>query len=50
MFNLSSPQDQMSNFIVNNALVVKHKIYVRMKNKATMLLQKNKYKFYNPFT
>ena len=31
MFNMSSPQDQVSNFIVNNAyIVVKLKVYVQI--------------------
>ena len=50
MFNLSSPQDQVSNFIVNNALVAKLKVYAKNKNKAKGLWQKMKYKFFNPLT
>ena len=30
MFNLSSPQDQVSNFIVNNAFLVKLKVKVQI--------------------
>ena len=30
-------------------IVVKLKVYVQIKNKAAMLWQKIKYKFYNPF-
>ena len=37
MFNLSSPQDQVSNFIVNNAILVKHKVNVQIKIKTAML-------------
>ena len=51
MFNLSSPQDKVSNFIVNNAYLVKLKVNVQIWIKTAMLWQKkNKYKFYDAFT
>ena len=51
MFNLSSPQDQVSNFIVNNAYsgqTLKYTFEFRIKSQYYG--NKIKYKFYNPFT
>ena len=46
MFNLSSPQDQVNNFIVNNAYLVKLKVNVQISPKDNKI----EYKLYNPFT
>ena len=51
MFNPSSPQDQMSNFILNNAysgqIVVKFTLKFRIK--PPCYKNRVKYKLYNPF-
>ena len=38
---MSSPQDQVSNFIVNNAYLVKLKVTVQIKMTAAMSRQQN---------
>ena len=51
MFNLSSPQDQVSNFIGNNAYFGKtEKLTFKFRFKPQCYGNKIKYKFYNPFT
>ena len=47
MFNLSSPQDQVSNFILNNAYSGQTKSSIKPQRYDN---NKIKYKFNNPFT
>ena len=51
MFKMSSPQDQVSNFIVNNAYLGKTlKLTFKSRWKLQCYDNNIKYKFYNPFT
>ena len=51
MFNLSGPQDHVSNFIVNNAYFGKTlKLTFKFRLNPQCYGNKTKYKFYNPFT
>ena len=47
MFSLSSAQDQVSNFIVNNAYSGQTS---SLRSSRNVMTKKNKYKFYNPIT
>ena len=50
MFNMSSPQAQVSNFIENNAVLLKLKLTFKFRSTLQCYKFKIKYKFYNPFT
>ena len=51
MFNLFSPQDQVSNVIVNNAFSGQTKKFTfKFRIKSHYYENKIKYKLYNPFT